>query len=289
MIACSTYKPFQQQKFNRNTSLVRLIAMVIVILIPSNLLNAKESLPIVEAITEDAFILSYEKDNGEIGGYAVELLKAVMADAGIEYTLDILPWARTYTRVKNEKNTIAFPVGWTRERATQFRWIAEIMPIDYSLYVLTKDKPDVPLSLEALKKMLIVVPRSDIRAEYLQKRNFTNLLLTSSNSQLTKLIKYERISYFLSSQVGLNQLIIENSMKPSEFTKVLTFDELQTRLYIVLSLQADEIIVNKITKSYQNILDNGTYLKIMGPLFETLKLNTYDKTLNSMVIKPINN
>ena len=78
-------------------------------------------------------------------------------------------------------------------------------------------------------------------------------------------------------------------MKPSEFTKVLTFDELQTRLYIVLSLQADEIIVDNITKSYQNILDNGTYLKIMGPLFETLKLNTYDKTLNSMVIKPINN
>ncbi len=104
---------------------------------------------------------------------------------------------------------------------------------------------------------------------------FTNLILTTGNSQLTNLIKYGRISYFLSSKIGLNQLISENNMKPSDFTRVYSLEDLQTRLYIVLSLQTDEDIYKKISASYKKIVQNGTYDKIMSPLFELIQHDFY--------------
>jgi len=241
----------------------------------NNNLTAKENTLVLEAITEDAYTLSYQTDEGEIGGYSVELFKAVMADAKLEYELKVVPWARTYRRVQNEKNIIVFPMAWTKERASKFKWVGEITPVNYTLYCLTKDLPSEPMSLAQLKKQTIAVPRSDIRAEHLKKNQFTNLILTTGNAQLTNLIKRGRISYFLSSKIGLNQLISQNNMKPSDFTRVYSFKDLQTRLYFVLSLQTDDEIYNKISASYKNIVQNGTYEKIMSPLFKLLQHNSH--------------
>ncbi len=135
-------------RFNSRTVLI-----LTIILFPlSNSLNAKENITVLEAITEDAYTLSYQTDEGEIGGYSVELFKAIMTDAEIEYELRVIPWARTYRRVQSKENVIVFPMAWTKERASKFRWIGEITPVNYNLYCLTKDLPSESLTLAQLKK-----------------------------------------------------------------------------------------------------------------------------------------
>ncbi|MFT5520408.1 MAG: polar amino acid transport system substrate-binding protein [Enterobacterales bacterium] len=244
--------------------------LVLVVLSLQNL-QADENLPLIEIVTESAFTLSYQdKKNQKIKGYAVELVKAILEDSELEYNISILPWIRAFRKAEADKNILIFPMGRTARREGEFKWIGELIPISYSLYCLTTNLPSPPLTIEQIRKEPIAVPRNDIRAAYLKENNFTNLVLTSGNEQTHKLIDRGRITFFISSALGLNQLQNKYNIQTKNVTKILEFKKLDTSLEIALSLSTSDEIVNKLQKSYSNIRDNGKYLEIMKPLYEKL-------------------
>jgi len=171
----------------------------------------------IEVITESAFTLSYiDPEDKQLKGYAVDLVKAVMDNAGLKYEITSLPWIRAYKKAAKGENILIFPMGRSEEREEKFNWVGEIIPMSYNLYSMTKNLPVTPLSFEQLKKETIAVPRHDLRADYLKNNNFTNLLLTSNNEQTHRLITHGRINYFLSSPLGLTELRKKYNLQPDD-------------------------------------------------------------------------
>lgn len=239
--------------------------------LPFQHLQASENLPLIEVVTESAFTLSYQdKEDQKIKGYAVDVVKAILADSEHKYNIALLPWIRAYRKAETNKNTLIFPIVRTDNREDKFKWIGELIPISYDLYCLTTSLSSPPLTIEQIRKEPVGVVRNDIRANYLKESNFTNLILTSGNEQTHKMMAGGRFKYFVSSALGLTQLKNKYNIQAKDVTKIVEFKKLQTNIEVAISLKTSDELVNKLKKSYANIRNNGKYLEIMQPLYEQL-------------------
>ena len=63
---------------------------------------ASENKITINVVTENTFPLQYLEGEA-VKGPATELLEAVLQQAGVEYQIQVLPWARAYQIAKQQK------------------------------------------------------------------------------------------------------------------------------------------------------------------------------------------
>jgi polar amino acid transport system substrate-binding protein len=61
-------------------------------------------------------------ENNRIVGFDVDIAKAVLDHLGVQYTIQIVPWARAYAMLKNGQADIGLHVSYSAERANFMRW-----------------------------------------------------------------------------------------------------------------------------------------------------------------------
>lgn len=64
-----------------------------------------------------------DPQTGHLVGIATEIVEAVMAMAGVEYSISALPWGRAYQTTLREANTCLFSTNRTPEREPLFKWV----------------------------------------------------------------------------------------------------------------------------------------------------------------------
>jgi polar amino acid transport system substrate-binding protein len=235
-----------------------------------NRLNAAE-IEVVKVITESAHPLSY-LENNRIKGLATELLKEIMADANLKYDNKLLPWVRAYKTATTQKDTLLYSVGRTIEREDKFRWVGEIIPMGYNLYGLTKNQSGERPQLDVIKEKYIGVPRNDLRHSYLKKQGFKNLIFTNSYEHTYKLLTRGRIDYFIASTWGINAFKKKHNLKNSDVVTVIGFEELKTDLYFAFNIKTSDDLYTTVKSSYEKVRANGSYEKIMRPMYTELQL-----------------
>ncbi|WP_089082882.1 substrate-binding periplasmic protein [Aquitalea magnusonii] len=77
------------------------------------------------AYTEHVPPLTYQQD-GQIRGYASELLTTMAGKAGLTLRQQLLPWPRAYVTVLNTPDSVLYSTVRTPEREQQFRWLGPI-------------------------------------------------------------------------------------------------------------------------------------------------------------------
>ena len=250
------------------------LLFTIIIIISSHLYDIQAAgSPLIQVVTENALPLNFQdKGDIEIKGYATELLKEMMKDAGLEYNNRLLPWVRAYKESLRNKNMLIYSIGRTIEREDKFKWVGKIIPMGYDLYGPAKNVTSSVINLETIKNKFIGVPRNDLRHSYLKKLGFTNLIFTSSYDHTYKLLERGRIEYFIASTLGIAAYKKQHKLSHSDLVSVIGFKELKIGLYFAFNPQTSDQLVARLRKSYKNIIANGTFSEIMGPLYTELQL-----------------
>lgn len=128
------------------------------------------------------------QENGELKGIAVDLVKAVMADAGIEYEMKIQPWARAYGLALNTPGNCVFSTVHTPERDRLFEWVEPLFSTEQYLVRRTGSNVN-PANLEDAKRYLVGTQLGDYTEGLLKQGGFTRVDLTSEiDLSLKKLI-----------------------------------------------------------------------------------------------------
>lgn len=131
----------------------------------------------LQLLTEAYPPYSYQED-GVIKGIAVDLVKAVMADAGVEYEMKIQPWARAYGLALNTANHCVFSTVHTLERDTLFEWVEPLFASE--LYLVRKTGSNAnPANLDDAKRYLVGTQLGDYTEGLLKQGGFTRVDLTS--------------------------------------------------------------------------------------------------------------
>ncbi len=105
---------------------------------------------------------------GRLTGMSTEVVQAVLKEVGVPASIQSMPWARAYDMAQQEKNVLIYLIARTPEREPLFKWVGEIMRIDYHFYKLRERKDIVVPDLQSAKNYSVGVLREDVRHQYLR-------------------------------------------------------------------------------------------------------------------------
>jgi polar amino acid transport system substrate-binding protein len=128
---------------------------------------AQES-PSVRIVTELLPPYNFE-EAGVVKGASTAVVRAVLEQAGLRYTLEVLPWARALDTVLHERNTFIYSTARTVERERQLLWLGRICDRRLALFC-SKDRGDLlGRSLKELPDATFAVIQHDASVDVLRK------------------------------------------------------------------------------------------------------------------------
>lgn len=111
-------------------------------------------------------------EKGKITGVSAEVVRHVMAAAGMQYKIKSLPWAQSYNLAQKERNALIFSISRNEKRELLFKWIGILTPTTYSAMAL-KSRSDIKItSLSDMKKYKIGTTKDDIVEIWLVDKGF---------------------------------------------------------------------------------------------------------------------
>lgn len=138
------------------------------------------SAPLAETlhfVTEEYAPFNYTKD-GKITGIAVDQVKAITKAAGIDYKLEIMPWARAFAMAESQPMHCVFTTGYNRARADRFLWVNPLLK-DEMVLLKRKDGSKGPETLSAALGMKAGSQRGDFAVEALEDLGFKDIDLAA--------------------------------------------------------------------------------------------------------------
>ena len=219
-------------------------------------LNSVLSLPVLSNdlqnlsfFTENYPPANYE-ENGEISGYAVEILVAASRAVGEEIDISqisILPWPRSYRNSLNIDDAVLFSTTRTEHRENLFHWVGPITDIKVVILARKNDKILINDPMD-ISKYKIGVIRDDIGEQSLLQIGIPSFSMQEATSvttlaeQLVKgridLLAYaEKAAYWWATQAGI---------KSDTFEPVYVLTE--GELYYAFNKNIDQETVAKLQK-----------------------------------------
>lgn len=213
-------------------------------------------------ITENAPPNSFI-ENDTLTGRAVEVVKAVLKEIGMEFTIELFPWARGYQLLQSDEPVALFGTSRTKLREKQFKWAGPISSNSVKIYKLSRRRDVQPEELSDYNNYKIGSGRNDQKTQYLQEHGIKVDIVNEDWQNIEKLF-LGRIDVMAYSENRLNYDITKLGYDPEQITAIEEIEEISTDIYIAFSLSTDDALVEKIQTGFDVIRDNGILKEILS-------------------------
>ncbi|MCD2173714.1 substrate-binding periplasmic protein [Rhizobium sp. C4] len=201
-------------------------------------------------LTESYPPYSYQ-ENGVLKGIAIDLMKAIMTDAGIPYEMKIQPWARAYGLALNSGGHCVFSTVHTAERDALFEWIEPLFTTE--TYLVRRSGSDVkPTDLDDAKRYLVGTQLGDYTEALLKQGGFRRVDLTSEIDLSLKKLIAGRIDLMPMAASMVTDL--QKQAVPVEPAVVLT----RTVDSLACNKSTSPETLERIRASLKKLIDDGT-------------------------------
>jgi polar amino acid transport system substrate-binding protein len=205
-----------------------------------------------------------------IEGYSVEVLKKVLTQAHIDYTIMPMTWDRAYSLGQKKPNTLILSMVRKPEREDLFHWLIKLSNSKTSLWSY-KSNQKMITSLADITDEIIAVDRNDHHQLALQNHsNLTdkNVIYTTSKEQSIALVAKHRAQYFMANKFILNWRMKLAQLNRDDIVEVFEFPQSDNELYIVASHNTSVRIRKKIKQAYKKLRVNGEIKVIANKWFK---------------------
>jgi polar amino acid transport system substrate-binding protein len=143
---------------------------------------------IVELKTETYPPFSYRDADGTYKGTGIEQIEAIMRDAGLPYSLEILPWARAIALAETKPNNCVFSTAMTPDRQDRFKWVVPLTT-SASFLVRHSDTDVSAATIEDAKRYMVGTHRGDYTEGLLANWGFQKVEISADfDTGLRKLL-----------------------------------------------------------------------------------------------------
>jgi polar amino acid transport system substrate-binding protein len=141
----------------------------------------------------------------EVKGAIVDQVKAIMSATGIDYTLEVMPWARAYKQAQTVPMTCVFATGHDAYRDKLFKWVEPLL-MDRGLLIKHIGSAVSAKTMDEAKNYTVGTWREDYSEKLLQQREFPKIDVASDfNATLRKLLS-DRIDLMPISESNFDKL-----------------------------------------------------------------------------------
>jgi polar amino acid transport system substrate-binding protein len=122
----------------------------------------------VRVVTELLPPYNFE-EGGVVKGASTAVVRAVLEQAGLRYTVEVQPWARALDTVLNERNTFIYSIARTDERERQLVWLGKICDRRLALFCSKQRRDLLGHGLKDLPDATFAVIQGDASVDLLKK------------------------------------------------------------------------------------------------------------------------
>lgn len=207
----------------------------------------------LKVVTEDWRPYNY-LEGGEIKGVSTEIVKQVLAHAGVTYYIGVYPWARAYNMAQREPDTLIYTLIRIPQREKLFKWVRPLGKGGTTSLYRLKSRVDItPQSMEEAKKYRVVANLDSMDQQWLQDNGFSHLETPSKVEAAVRM-------FFAGNRVDM--IAFDDSVLDAEF-KTFGFNKedvvnvmalFKTPPYFAVSLATSDAMVVRLQKAYDELL-----------------------------------
>lgn len=217
----------------------------------------------LSVVTESLPPLNYE-ERGVVTGYSTEIVQAVLQEARLTPTIEMIPWARAYQRALQQPNTLIYSMTRTPERNAQFEWIGVLSNRQIYLYKL-KSRTDIQvktLSDAGAYKTGLVREMASAK-EFMRKGQFPDYVVDYAPTDESNMKKFlmGRVDLAIFQNWSAAFLMKSQNRTMEELEPLLLLDG-SSNYYLAMSKNSDPALVKKIRKAFEKVQQSGLFDKL---------------------------
>lgn len=163
----------------------------------------------VHFTTEEYPPFNYREGKTPVGA-TTEQVEKIMADIGVDYTIDIMPWARAYNQALIEPMTCVFVAAHNEERDKLFKWVQPLL-IDRNVLIKHSGSSVTAGNIADARKYLVGTWREDYTEAILRRNNFPRIDVGSDFKATLKKLMSDRIDLMPISEFYFDKLKAEGN------------------------------------------------------------------------------
>lgn len=221
------------------------------------LMSAAVLVPAAVALAQDKIIFTTEEYppynymiNGVYKGVGYDQVVLIMKDIGVDYTVELMPWARAYAMAQTEAMTCVFTTAHTPERDNQFKWV-EPIGRDRSIMTSKKGSNVHAENIEQARNFRVGTQRDDYTEAFLEKNGFQKIDLAASLELTLKKLESGRIDLIPLSEKFFYDLVEQGH--PLEARFVLT----EQTFAIACNTSVPDTLIAKMQASLNTLIADG--------------------------------
>ncbi|AVA22300.1 MULTISPECIES: ABC transporter substrate-binding protein [unclassified Rhizobium] len=145
----------------------------------------------VNFTTEEYPPFNYREGKTPMGA-AVEQVEKIMTDIGVDYSIDVLPWARAYNQALTVPMTCVFVTAHNDARDKLFKWVQPLL-IDRNVLIKHTGSPVTADTLDEARNYLVGTWRGDYTETVLRQANFPRIDVGADFRATLKKLMSDRI------------------------------------------------------------------------------------------------
>lgn len=204
----------------------------------------------VHFTTEDYPPYNFREGN-EYRGLGYEQVVALMKEAGIDYTIEMMPWARAIALAESEPLYCVFTTAHIAERNSRFKWV-EPLAIDRNVMVAREGAGINAITIAEAREYVVGTQRNDYTQQLLERNGFPKIDLATDLDLTLKKLLSGRIDMMPISERYYLQL--REQGHPIEKRFVLT----EQKFSIACNVNFPEDIIRKMQAGLDKLIADGT-------------------------------
>ena len=210
----------------------------------------------VKFTTEEYPPYNYREGDG-YGGAGYEQVVEMMKRAGIDYTVELMPWARAIALAESEPDHCVFTTAHIPERDSRFKWI-EPLAIDRNFMVFKQGSGVEPANADEAKAYIVGTQRDDYTQSLLERQNFPKIDLATNLDLTLKKLLAGRIDLMpLSEKYYMQLKAAGNPIKAAFVFSTQTFS-------IACNIAFPEDLHERMQAALSEMIEDGTQSAILA-------------------------
>ncbi|MBC8439495.1 MAG: transporter substrate-binding domain-containing protein, partial [Deltaproteobacteria bacterium] len=219
--------------------------------------------------------------DGSADGFSVELLKAVVKEAGLKVDISVGPWHEIKQKLLDKKIDILPLVSYSKDRDKLFDFTAPYLRMHGTIFVRKGEKA---IHTEAdLQGREIITMRGDAAHEYATRKNlYSKLILTDTfSSALTILsqgkhdavVVQQLVGLQLIKKLGISNLVDVSTLRTTSLKPAgKPLSEFEQKFCIAVQ-EGDKKLLSLLNEGLAIIFANGTYDSLYNKWFTPILPN----------------
>ncbi|NLR96724.1 transporter substrate-binding domain-containing protein [Rhizobium sp. P38BS-XIX] len=231
----------------------KLVLILSAALLSLPLLSKAQAEP-VHFTTEEYPPFNYRDGKQPVGALTDQVVK-VMNDIGVDYTIDVLPWARAYSQAQSDPMTCVFATAHNEERDKLFKWVQPLL-IDRNVLVKHTGSQVAAATIDDAKRYIVGTWRDDYTETILRRNSFPRIDVGTDFRATLKKLMSDRIDLMPISEFYFAKLKSQGT--PLEKVTILS----QQPMGIACQKNFPNDLLSRMQAALDALIANGTQQQI---------------------------